>query len=52
MYHLKVTADADINPNKADLGAGIYRNEAGVYHELKAVKEACYPLEMDAYTLC
>lgn len=38
MYRLKVEADADSHPNKVDLGVGIYRNEAGVYHELSAVK--------------
>ncbi|KAI9164138.1 Aspartate aminotransferase [Paramyrothecium foliicola] len=40
MYHLKIKADEDIHPQKVDLGVGVYRNEAGVYHELKAVKEA------------
>ncbi|CAM1506197.1 Fc.00g058380.m01.CDS01 [Cosmosporella sp. VM-42] len=40
MYHLKVAADRDHDPKKVDLGVGVYRNEAGHYHELQALKEA------------
>uniref|UniRef100_A0A8H7KCK1 Aminotransferase class I/classII large domain-containing protein n=1 Tax=Bionectria ochroleuca TaxID=29856 RepID=A0A8H7KCK1_BIOOC len=40
MYELKLRADGDTNPNKVDLGVGIYRNEQGLYHELKALKDA------------
>ncbi|CAH0046283.1 unnamed protein product [Clonostachys solani] len=39
MYHLKVQADGDTSPNKVDLGVGIYRNEKGAYHELKALRD-------------
>ncbi|KAJ4253764.1 hypothetical protein NW762_010158 [Fusarium torreyae] len=40
MYELKVRADGDTNPSKVDLGVGIYRNEQGLYHEFKALKDA------------
>ncbi|KPM35914.1 hypothetical protein AK830_g10638 [Neonectria ditissima] len=40
MYHLKVQADGDTSPQKVDLGVGIYRNEQGVYNEMKVLKEA------------
>ncbi|KAI5459243.1 aspartate aminotransferase [Mariannaea sp. PMI_226] len=40
MYHLKVQADGDKSPNKVDLGVGIYRNEKGLYNEMKVLKEA------------
>ncbi|KAH7267785.1 aspartate aminotransferase [Fusarium redolens] len=40
MYELKLRADGDTDPNKVDLGVGIYRNEQGLYHELKALKDA------------
>lgn len=39
MFELKVQADGDTSPNKVDLGVGIYRNEQGVYHEMKALKD-------------
>lgn len=39
MYHLKVRADGDTNPVKVDLGVGIYRNEQGVYNEMKVLKD-------------
>ncbi|VUC37096.1 unnamed protein product [Clonostachys rosea] len=39
MYHLKVQADGDTSPNKVDLGVGIYRNEEGYCHELKALRD-------------
>ena len=42
MYFLKVQADNDMAPQKVDLGVGIYRNEQGVYHELKALKDVGY----------
>ncbi|KAL7933031.1 aspartate aminotransferase [Trichoderma chlorosporum] len=40
MYMLKKWADSDTNSQKADLGVGIYRNEAGQYHEMDCVKRA------------
>ncbi|KAF4960070.1 hypothetical protein FSARC_10565 [Fusarium sarcochroum] len=40
MYELKLQADGDTDPRKVDLGVGIYRNEQGLYHELKALKDA------------
>jgi aspartate aminotransferase len=43
MYELKLRADGDTNPNKVDLGVGIYRNEQGLYHELKALKDVLLP---------
>lgn len=39
MYHLKVRADGDTSPAKVDLGVGIYRNEQGVYNEMKVLKD-------------
>uniref|UniRef100_A0A0C4BKX5 Aminotransferase class I/classII large domain-containing protein n=1 Tax=Fusarium oxysporum (strain Fo5176) TaxID=660025 RepID=A0A0C4BKX5_FUSOF len=39
MYELKVLADGDMSPNKVDLGVGVYRNEQGCFHELKALKD-------------
>lgn len=39
MYDLKKRADSDTSRLKADLGVGIYRNEAGVYQELDVVKQ-------------
>lgn len=44
MYFLKVQADNDTDPRKVDLGVGIYRNEQGVYHELKALRDVGSPL--------
>lgn len=41
MFDLKKRADNDADPNKVDLGVGIYRSEQGQYHELKAVKAVC-----------
>lgn len=41
MYDLKVLADNDTSPLKADLGVGIYRNENGTYHGLSCIKEVC-----------
>ncbi|BFM07978.1 amino acid aminotransferase [Halioxenophilus aromaticivorans] len=37
---LTVACRADTNPNKVDLGVGVYKNEAGVTPVLKAVKQA------------
>ena len=39
MFDLKKAADENTSPLKVDLGAGVYRNEAGAYHEFPAVKE-------------
>lgn len=39
MFVLKTSADADTSREKVDLGVGIYRNEAGRYQELEAVKQ-------------
>ena len=39
MYDLKVAADNDADIRKADLGVGMYRNEAGDYHELSILKQ-------------
>lgn len=39
MFILKKKADEDVSPEKADLGVGIYRNEAGLYSELDSVKQ-------------
>lgn len=41
MYHLKVQADGDSHPKKVDLGVGVYRNEQGAFHELRAVTKVC-----------
>lgn len=38
MFILKKDADSDFNPDKVDLGVGIYRSEAGNYQELEVVK--------------
>lgn len=46
MYALKRGADADTAPGKVDLGVGIYRNEAGQYHELEAIKLVRFPKAM------
>lgn len=46
MFILKKNADEDTCPEKADLGVGIYRNEDGLYSELKAVKLVCVPWEL------
>lgn len=43
MFTLKKLADNDTSPQKVDLGVGIYRNEAGLYHELRAVKKVFQP---------
>ncbi|KAM6534344.1 hypothetical protein FALCPG4_007272 [Fusarium falciforme] len=40
MFDLKKAADGNTSPLKVDLGAGVYRNEAGAYHEFPAVKGA------------
>ncbi|KAM6487565.1 aspartate aminotransferase [Trichoderma sp. SZMC 28011] len=40
MYTLKKWADGDTCDQKADLGVGIYRNEAGVYQEMDCIKQA------------
>lgn len=40
MYTLKKWADSDTCGQKADLGVGIYRNEAGVYQEMDCIKQA------------
>lgn len=37
MYLLKTAADNDLSNQKADLGVGIYRDESGLYSELKTV---------------
>lgn len=44
MYDLKVKADRDNSPEKADLGIGIYRNEEGKYSELECVHEVRSPV--------
>lgn len=41
MYHIKVMADMDKNPNSVDLGVGIYRNEQGTYNEMETLKRVC-----------
>lgn len=38
MFILKKDADSDLDPEKIDLGVGIYRSEAGNYQELEVVK--------------
>lgn len=38
MFILKKDADSDLDPDKIDLGVGIYRSEAGNYQELEVVK--------------
>lgn len=38
MFILKKNADNDRNPEKVDLGVGIYRSEACTYQELEVVK--------------
>lgn len=39
MFDLKNLANNDDSLDKIDLGVGIYRNEEGKYHELKAIME-------------
>lgn len=39
MQELKQLTDADLSPQKVDLGAGVYRNEQGQYHEFEVVKK-------------
>lgn len=41
---------ADPNPNKVDLGVGVYRNDAGATPVLRAVKEAEHRLELSEDT--
>ncbi|KAJ0124598.1 aspartate aminotransferase [Diaporthe amygdali] len=45
MFILKKNADNDRNPEKVDLGVGIYRSEACTYQELEVVKLAKGHLE-------
>jgi aspartate aminotransferase, cytoplasmic len=40
---LKLRADADDSPLKLDLGAGVYRNELGQYHEYRAIAKVRKP---------
>jgi aspartate aminotransferase len=40
---LKLRADADDSPLKLDLGAGVYRNESGQYHEYRAIAKVRKP---------
>jgi aspartate aminotransferase len=40
VYILKSAVEAEISPNKVDLGVGVYRNEKAQYHELEIVREA------------
>ena len=40
MQVLKQQADGDNSPDKIDLGAGVYRDELGRYHEFDALKKA------------
>src|SRR5947207_2312659 len=42
MYFLKIQADNDTALQKVDLGAGIYRNEEGVCHEMKVLRDVGY----------
>jgi aspartate aminotransferase, cytoplasmic len=39
MYDLKLSADGDLSPHKADLGVGIYRAESGQYSEFRCVHQ-------------
>lgn len=39
MFDLKKIADADNSPQKVDLGAGVYRNEKGEYHEFEVIRK-------------
>ena len=39
MYQLKVDVDADTDPYEVNFGVGIYLNDQGEYHELKAFKD-------------
>lgn len=43
MFILKQRADSDVDPEKVDLGVGIYRSEAGSYQELEVVKLVSHP---------
>ena len=38
VYLLSQRVRADTAPEKVDLGVGVYRNERGQYHELRALK--------------
>ena len=41
-YTVKVQTDGDTHPSKVDLGVGVCRNEEGVYHQLKALREVFF----------
>lgn len=45
MQDLKKATDADTSENKIDLGAGVYRNEQGQYHEFDVVRQAKFRLD-------
>lgn len=40
VFTLKNAVDADQDPEKVDLGVGVYRNEQGQYNELDSIREA------------
>lgn len=44
MFDLKVLADSDKTPEKVDLGAGVYRNEKGEYHEFTSIRKVTFAL--------
>lgn len=39
MHLLKAAVESDKHGDKVDLGVGVYRNEAGTYHELNVLKK-------------
>ena len=39
MFDLKRAIESDTSPGKIDLGAGVYRNQEGKYHEFEAIRE-------------
>lgn len=41
VYLLSQRVREDTAPEKVDLGVGVYRNEKGQYHELRALKAVC-----------
>lgn len=44
MQDLNRVTDADTNPRKVDLGAGVYRSEDGGYHEFKTLAKVRFQI--------
>lgn len=46
VYLLSQQVREDTAPEKVDLGFGVYRNERGLYHELRALGAVCTPVKI------